>query len=132
MPIVRKRRRKARVQGPPAKPAVPLPVRLPVDLQAETILDVDGWPIREGHVVRRVRYVSPSLGVEVASAVGVVLGAYRRVEGGPVLLDIRLDRDTCAAGRATFSVERVKRSSATVRGVTAADWHGARAKGRGR
>lgn len=104
----------------------PVHPRIPVDLKAEEVRGTDGWRILLGQVVRCPSYLSPALRVQVPTRTGVVVSAYRRVEGGPVVLELRQDRDTCAGGLTAVLAERCKGSKATIRGTTAADWHGKR------
>lgn len=109
------KKRNRRVEAKP-----PLFERLEVDRHPAP----NGYAFKVGQVIRRPAYVSPTLGVEVATVVGRIERIYQRRIGGPVTADIRMDRDHAAAGLASVHLDRCKHSQARVRGTTAEDWYG--------
>lgn len=86
--------------------------------------DQEDRPVRRGDVVRRPSHVSPTLGVEVPTLVGVVVDVFRRDDQAPALLELRLDRDSRAAGTAVVRADHTRLSRAVIRGSTRVDWYG--------
>lgn len=69
----------------------------------------DDRPISRGQVVRRVPYFSEKMGVTVPTLVGRVMEIARVNHSGRVVVHVALAGES---GRATFPVERIRRSQA--------------------
>lgn len=99
----------ARKKRTPAKPL--LFERYPVDNRVAH--GADDRPISRGDTVRRIEYLSESMGVIISSRIGRVVDIYRRVEDGDIYVDFRgrdLDGQGLYSGRAC----QIKRSAANV------------------
>ena len=73
----------------------------------------DDKPIKRGQKVRRIEYMSATMGVMIASRVGRVVDIYRRVPLGEIYVDFR---GSDHAGQALYSAyaKHIKRSAANV------------------